>query len=145
MGKLERYPELFLVLSALDDSGTLVESTDLLDLRLSHLGLRCHLYRSSLHLLRHHHWILVGVGSARLHLLRLLGSLGRRLASIVLCLRHELWLLHHILALVRPSSVHRLLLLPKLAHLLVLLLLPGLSILAWSLIVLHIRLLIISN
>ena len=32
MGKLEWYPELLLVLSALDNSGALVESTDLLDL-----------------------------------------------------------------------------------------------------------------
>ena len=32
VGKLERYPELFLVLSALDNSGALVESTNLLDL-----------------------------------------------------------------------------------------------------------------
>ena len=147
MGKLERYPKLFLVLGALYNRSALVETTNRLDLLLSHLCLRSHLHRGSSHLLRHHDWILIAIWSTRLHLLLLRGTLRR--GSIVLCLRHKLLLLLmlYILALIRPSTVHRLLLLlPKLAHMLVLLLLPGLAIiLSWSLIVLHIKLLIISN
>ena len=146
MGKLERYPKLFLVLGALNNCSALVETADRMDLLLSHLCLRCHLHRGSTHLLRHHHWILIAIRSTRLHLLLLRGTLRR--GSKVLCLRHELRLLLYILALIRPSSVHwLLLLLPKLAHMLVLLLLlPRLIIiLSWSLIVLHIKLLIISN
>ena len=147
MGKLERYPKLFLVLGALYNRSALVETANRLDLLLSHLCLRSHLHWGSSHLLRHHDWILIAIWSTRLHLLLLRGTLRR--GSIVLCLRHELWLLLMlcILALIRPSTVHRLLLLlPELAHMLVLLLLPGLAIiLSWSLIVLHIKLLIISN